>query len=58
LGVVEQVRLVEDHDRGAAPFGVLGSQRRRGLWDQRRGVEAGHLPECGHDVVQHAAHPD
>jgi hypothetical protein len=27
LGVVEQVRLVEDDDRGAAPLGVLGGQR-------------------------------
>ena len=58
LGVVEQVRLVEEHDRGPAAFGVLGGQRRGGLRNQGCGVEAGHLPERGNDVVEHAADPD
>ena len=58
LGVVEQVRLVDDHDRGAAAFGVFGGQGVGGLRDEGGGVEAGDLPERGHDVVEHAADPD
>ena len=58
LGVVEQVRLVEDDDWGAAPLGVLGRERCGGLRDERGRVEARRLPERGHDVVEHAADPD
>ena len=58
LGVVQQVRLVEDQDRGPAAFGVFGGQRGGGLRDEGCGVEAGCLSERGDDVVQHAADPD
>src|SRR6266498_3784145 len=52
------MRFVEDHDRGAAAFGVFGGQRVGGLRGEGGGVEAGDLPEGGDDVVQHAADSD
>jgi hypothetical protein len=58
LGVVEQVCLVEHDDGAAAAFGVFGGECCGGLRDEGGGVEAGHLPERGDDVVQHAPDSD
>ena len=40
LLVVEQVGLVDDHDGGAAAFGVFGGQRVGGLGGEGGGVES------------------
>jgi hypothetical protein len=46
LGLVEQVCLVDDHDRGAAAFGVFGGEGVGGLGDEGGGVEAGACPSA------------
>jgi hypothetical protein len=52
------MRLVDDQDRGAAPFCLLGGQRVRGLRDQG-GVVDQRLPaQRGDDLVMDAADPD
>ena len=43
---VEQVRLVEDEDGGAAAFVFLGGEQVDGLRDQCRLVEAGTPPRA------------
>src|SRR6478735_10618915 len=58
LLVVQQVRLVDHHDGGAAAFGVFGGEGVGGLRGEGGGVEAGDLAEGADDVVQHAADPD
>ena len=49
LDVVEQVRLVDDHDRGAAAFGLLDRERVDGLRDQCGVVGAGGAAQRGDD---------
>ena len=58
LVIVEQVGLIDDEHGVAATFGVLGCQRVGGLRCQPGGVKRRGVPEGGHDVGQHAAHPD
>ena len=58
LVVVEQVRLVDHHDGGAAAFGVFDGQRVGGLRDQGGVVGQGLAAERGDDLVVDAADPD
>jgi hypothetical protein len=58
LGVVEQVRLVDDEDGGAAAFGVFGGQGVGGLGNQGGVVEAWGAAQRGNDGVVDAAGAD
>jgi hypothetical protein len=55
---VEQVRLVEDQDDGAAALVFLRSEQLGGLRDQRGLVEAGNTAEGGDDPGVEAAAAD
>ena len=58
LGVVEQVRFVEDHD-GVRPRSACSAASAAAACGTRVAVwKAGRLPERGDDVVEHAADPD
>ena len=56
--VVQQMGFVDDEHGVAAPFGVFGGQRLGGLGGQGGPVKGRGVPERGHDVGEHAAHPD
>ena len=58
LRVVEQVRLVEHQDGGAAAFGLLGGQSVGGLGNEGGVVYQGVPAEGGDDLVVNAADPD
>ena len=58
LLVIQQVGFVDDQHGVAAPFGVFGGQRLGGLGSEGGFVVGRGVPEGGHDVGEHAAHPD
>jgi hypothetical protein len=58
LGVVEQVGLVDHHDRGAAAFDLLDGERVDGLGDQGGVVGQRPSAERGDDLVVDPADPD
>src|SRR5581483_5007384 len=55
--MVEQVSLVDDQDRGPAPFGGFPGQDAPGLDGERGGAVDGPAAQGGHDAVVDAADP-